>query len=97
MIPEINTRLIAVRGKLRRSIVLNTNVIYEVCAILVLIILVRLSILDVVFLERAMACRKIPDYLKSTAVGFHASFPMHIVTPSSQTTCLWTLASLFRD
>ena len=70
MIPEINTRLIAVRGKLRRSIVLNTNVIYEVCAILVPIILVRLSILDIVFLERAMACRKIPDYLKSTAVGF---------------------------
>jgi hypothetical protein len=32
MIPEINTRLIAVRSKLRRSIILNTNVIYEVYA-----------------------------------------------------------------
>lgn len=69
-IAEINTRLVSVRSKLRRSVALNTNVIYEACPPFPYF-LVLYSMIDncIVFLERPLAYRAIQKYFRSAIVS----------------------------
>jgi hypothetical protein len=77
MIPEINTRLIAVRSKLRRSIVLKANIMYEVYISLLIASVVQNFL---VFPERPLACRALPEYPKSSTVRISTPFvPMILI------------------
>jgi hypothetical protein len=86
-VEEIVTSLIAIRSKLRRSVILRTNAIYEVGqGSLPVEHLLKNS---PVLFERAMACRKIPEHPGDTAVrprAFVVCLRYHLTPLSSQIT-----------